>query len=221
MLKAVLFDMDGVIVDTEPLHRKAYYSMFDDFNIEVSEELFQTFTGKSTQHVCETLIDKFGLKNQPQELINVKRKFFKHLFDNDPNFDLIPGVLDLIKNLYQNNITLILASSASMNTINWVFEKFELTPYFTDKISGASLKESKPHPEIFEIAAKLAKAQKSECIVIEDSTSGLKAAHAAEIYAVAYRSKNSRNQDYSLAKTVISDFSEIDAKKLNGLIAKH
>ncbi len=54
-LKAVLFDMDGVIVDTEPLHRKAYFKMFEDFGIEVSEELYTSFTGASTKKVCSTL----------------------------------------------------------------------------------------------------------------------------------------------------------------------
>ena len=59
-LKAVLFDMDGVIVDTEPLHRKAYYKMFDDFGIDVSEELYTSFTGASTKKVCTTLVEKFN-----------------------------------------------------------------------------------------------------------------------------------------------------------------
>lgn len=67
-LKAVLFDMDGVIVDTEPLHRKAYFKMFDEFGINVSEELFTSFTGKATLSVCQELITLFNLNYTPQEL---------------------------------------------------------------------------------------------------------------------------------------------------------
>jgi len=67
-LKAVLFDMDGVIVDTEPLHRKAYYNMFDDLKIEVSEEIYTSFTGASTKKVCETLITEYQLEKNHEEL---------------------------------------------------------------------------------------------------------------------------------------------------------
>ncbi|AQX49294.1 HAD family hydrolase [Elizabethkingia anophelis] len=208
-LKAVLFDMDGVIVDTEPLHRKAYFKMFDEFGINVSEELFTSFTGKTTQSVCQELISRFNLNYTPQELTDKKRINFKYLFDTDPDFDLIPGVRNLIENYHQHDVKMILASSASMNTINWVFERFDLEKYFAGKISGADLKQSKPHPEIFELAAGISGEEKNNCIVIEDSTNGIQAAYAADIFCVAYKSEHSKNQKYDKAQKVISDYSEI------------
>ena len=153
MLKAVLFDMDGVIVDTEPLHHKAYYKMFSDFNLEVSHALYQSFTGQSTLNICKQLCEQFKLKVTPNDLVESKRKHFKTLFFNDPSLQLIDGVLDVIKDYYNNGLTLVLASSASMLTINNVFTRFDLDPYFVAKLSGADLKASKPHPEIFEKAA--------------------------------------------------------------------
>ena len=208
-LKAVLFDMDGVIVDTEPLHRKAYFKMFDEFGINVSEELFTSFTGKTTLSVCQELISLFNLNHTPQELTDKKRINFKYLFDNDPDFDLIPGVRNLIENYHQNGIKMILASSASMNTINWVFERFDLEKYFAGKISGADLKQSKPHPEIFELAAEMSGEDKNSCIVIEDSTNGIQAAYSADIFCVAYKSIHSENQKYDKAQKIISDYNEI------------
>ncbi|MYY26446.1 HAD family hydrolase [Elizabethkingia anophelis] len=208
-LKSVLFDMDGVIVDTEPLHRKAYFKMFDEFGINVSEELFTSFTGKTTQSVCQELISRFNLNYTPQELTDKKRINFKYLFDTDPDFDLIPGVRNLIENYHQHDVKMILASSASMNTINWVFERFDLEKYFAGKISGADLKQSKPHPEIFELAAGISGEEKNNCIVIEDSTNGIQAAYAADIFCVAYKSEHSKNQKYDKAQKVISDYSEI------------
>jgi len=68
MLKAVIFDMDGVIVDSEPLHHKAYQKMFDDFSLEVSNKLYESFTGQSTQAICETLCDLFNLKGKDEYL---------------------------------------------------------------------------------------------------------------------------------------------------------
>lgn len=207
--KAALFDMDGVIVDTEPLHRKAYFEMFKHYDLKVSDELYHSFTGNATLKVCQDLIRHFGMDCDPQELIDKKRERFKHLFDTDDEFDLIPGVRKLIENYHQNDIKMVLASSASRNTINWVFDRFDLNDFFIGKLSGAELTASKPHPEIFELAAKKAEEPIENCIVIEDSTNGIKAAHAAGIYCVAYQSQHSKDQNYDLAQKVISDYEEI------------
>ncbi|MGB1309400.1 MAG: HAD family hydrolase, partial [Oceanihabitans sp.] len=172
MLKAILFDMDGVIVDTEPLHQKAYYAMFNDYNLNISDAMYQSFTGQSTINICKKLCANFNLDADPNALVARKRFHFKDLFFNDPSLGLIDGVLDLIKDYFQNGLTLVLASSASMLTINNVFTRFDLDQYFTAKLSGADLKASKPHPEIFIKAAEASGFNRNECIVIEDSTNG-------------------------------------------------
>lgn len=214
-LKAVLFDMDGVIVDTEPLHRKAYFKTFKDLGIEVSEDLYTSFTGASTKRVAETLINTFNLNQTYEEIAKTKRDYFKDYFYNDEEFDLIPGVKDLIQHYYENGIKLILASSATMTTIGMVFEKFELEKYFSGKISGAELKESKPHPEVFLLAAEMANEPVENCMVIEDSTNGILAAHRAKIFCAAFRSPHSKNQDYTMADTVVSDYEELQLDKIS------
>ena len=214
MLKAVLFDMDGVIVDTEPLHRKAYYMMFDDINIVVSEELFTSFTGQATLNICEQLCDTFNLEEAPNDLVLAKRRHFKYLFENDKDLQLLDGVLDLIQDYFKNGLTLVLASSASMPNINRIFERFDLNQYFMAKLSGADLKASKPHPEIFIRAAEAAGNDRSECMVIEDSTNGMKAANSAGIFCVGYKSEHSVNQDYSFADLTIQTFDEITFSKI-------
>ncbi|QHI35312.1 Beta-phosphoglucomutase [Kordia antarctica] len=214
MLKGVLFDMDGVIVDTEPLHQKAYHLMFNDVEIEVSPELYQSFTGQSTLNICKRLCDRFSLTERPETLVQLKRKHFKYIFENDPSLQLIDGVLDIIKEYHEKELKLVLASSASMMTINNIFDRFNLNQYFIAKFSGADLKQSKPHPEIFEKAAFATGYERSECMVIEDSTNGIKAANAAKIFCVGYDSVHSKNQDYSIANMVISDFGEIRHAKI-------
>lgn len=214
MLKAILFDMDGVIVDTEPLHSKAYHLMFNAVGINVSNEMYQSFTGQSTISICRTLCNHFKLTKTPETLVALKRKFFKSIFETDRDLHLIDGVLDLIKDYSRNELTLVLASSASMTTINNVFSRFDLDKYFVAKLSGADLKASKPHPEIFIKAAEASTFKKSECIVIEDSTNGISAAHSAKIYCVGFKSPHSKNQDYSKANLVISDFREIKYEKI-------
>lgn len=209
MLKAVLFDMDGVIVDTEPLHRKAYFKMFSDVNIDLDEALYASFTGQSTINICKRLVNHFQLEEAPEYLVQVKRKHFKYLFENDTDLTLIEGVLDRIKDYHQNGLKLVVASSASMPNINRIFDRFDLNAYFIGKFSGADLKQSKPHPEIFIKAAEHTQFLKSECVVIEDSTNGIKAAHAAGIFCVGFKSEHSTGQDYSLANIVVSSFEEL------------
>lgn len=217
MLKAVLFDMDGVIVDTEPLHRKAYFKMFEDVNIDVNEAMYNSFTGQATLPICRTLCQHFELSDTPENLVSLKRKHFKYLFENDLDLDLLEGVRELIQDYHSNGLTLVLASSASMPNINRIFDRFDLNQYFKAKISGADLKASKPHPEIFLKAAELAEEHTNNCMVIEDSTNGIEAAKAANIYCVGFKSPHSTNQDYSKADKVIGSFDEIAFSKLNGL----
>ncbi len=215
MLKAVLFDMDGVIVDTEPLHRKAYFRMFEEVNINVSETLYDSFTGQATLPICRTLCEYFSISDTPENLVSIKRKHFKNIFENDNELSLLSGVHELIKDYHSNGLTLVLASSASMPNINRIFERFDLDKFFKAKISGADLRASKPHPEIFLKAAELAEEHTEHCMVIEDSTNGIAAAKAANIYCVGFKSPHSVNQDYSKADRVITRFDEILFSKLS------
>ena len=212
--KAVIFDMDGVIVDSEPLHQKAYRMMFKEFELTVSDDLYASFTGMATLPICEKLCEVFSLDFSPQQLVNRKRVYFKELFDQGQTLQLIEGVLDLIQHYKKNEIALVLASSASMLNIDRIFKKFELDLYFKAKISGAELKASKPHPEIFEIAAKLSGFKKEECMVIEDATNGIQAAKAAGIFCVAYDGNPSKKQDFSKADLVVQSFEAIRLEKL-------
>ncbi|MAZ73673.1 MAG: ABC transporter ATP-binding protein [Flavobacteriaceae bacterium] len=214
MLKAVLFDMDGVIVDTEPLHRKAYFMMFNDMNIHVTEEMYTGFTGQATLNICKELVDHFQLSEAPEILVKCKRKHFKELFDTDDTLQLLDGVLDLIKDYHNNGLTLVLASSASMPNINRIFERFDLDQYFVAKLSGADLEKSKPHPEIFIKAAEAAGQPREHCMVIEDSANGIKAANDAGIFVAGYDSKHSTDQDYSNADMVVKSFQELAYAKV-------
>lgn len=218
MLKAVIFDMDGVIIDSEPLHHKAYYDMFNEVDIKVSKEFYESFTGQSTINICKRLCDHFSLIESPETLVGIKRKHYKQFFESNSDLTLIDGVLDLIKEYHSNGLTLVLASSAAMTSINQIFERFELEQYFVAKLSGGDLKQSKPHPEIFINAVQASGYSKNECIVIEDSTNGIEAAKGAGVFCVGFDSFHSKNQDYSKADLVIKDFNEIRFNKISTVL---
>jgi hypothetical protein len=217
MIQTVIFDMDGVIVDTEPVHRYAYFQHFSELNIEVSEELFTSFTGNSTRNVFQSVNSIFNLNADVEELILRKRTIFNDAFDHKEDLELLEGVEKLIKNLHENGVELILASSASKVTIDRVFRRFGLHPYFSNIVSGEDFPKSKPHPAIFEFAASLSKAPKENCIVIEDSTNGVLAAKSAGIYCVGYNSIHSKLQDLSKADLIINHFNELDYQAIANL----
>ena len=212
MIQTVIFDMDGVIVDTEPVHHYAYFQHFQQLNIEVSDELYRTFTGNSTRNVFQKIKEMFNLPHEVEDLIQTKRSLFNNAFDTKEDLYLIDGVEDLIKDLHQNGIQLIVASSASKVTIDRVFNRFNLNQYFTHKVSGEDFPKSKPHPAIFEHAASLSIAPKENCIVIEDSTNGVEAAVAANIFCVGYDSLHSKDQDLSKSNVLIKHFNELNAE---------
>jgi HAD superfamily hydrolase (TIGR01509 family) len=217
MVQTVIFDMDGVIVDTEPVHHYAYFQHFQQLNIEVSDELYRTYTGNSTRNVFQKIKAQFNLSHEVEDLIQTKRSIFNDAFDTKEDLYLIEGVEDLIKDLHANGIQLILASSASKVTIDRVFNRFNLNQYFTHKVSGEDFPKSKPHPAIFEHAASLSIAPKENCIVIEDSTNGIEASVAANIYCVGYDSLHSKDQDLSKANILVKHFKDLNAKIIKNL----
>lgn len=209
--------MDGVIVDTEPVHHFAYKQHFKELNIDVSEEMYASFTGNSTKNIYERLKNTYYISADVKDLVETKRDLFNNAFDNKEDLYLLDGVLDLIRELHCKGMQLILASSSAKVTIDRIFDRFDLHQYFTHKVSGEDFPQSKPHPAIFIEAARLAQTPINECVVIEDSTNGIKASNAAGIYCIGYESANSKLQDYTLADKVIKHFNELNYEKIKNI----
>ncbi len=210
--------MDGVIVDTEPVHHYAYLQHFKALNIDVSPELYASFTGNSTKNIYEKLKAQFHLSEDVQELVETKRLLFNDAFDSKEDLYLLDGVLNLIQDLHNNGMQLVLGSSSAKVTIDRIFTRFDLHQYFSHIVSGEDFPQSKPHPAIFQYAAQISNTDVRNCIVIEDSTNGVLAANAAGIYCVGYDSVNSKMQDYSTADKVISHFSELNFDLIRNIV---
>ena len=217
MIQTVIFDMDGVIVDTEPVHHYAYLKHFDQLAIDVSPEMYASFTGNSTKKIYERLKANYDLKEEVPFLVETKRNLFNGAFDAKEDLYLLEGVEDLIKDLHRNGMQLVLASSSARVTIERIFNRFKLHQYFSHIVSGEDFPQSKPNPAIFIEAAALAKTPREKCIVIEDSTNGIKAANAAGIYCIGYDSYHSKMQDLSTADKVISHFDELDFEMIRNI----
>ncbi|HEX8330537.1 MAG TPA: HAD-IA family hydrolase [Hymenobacter sp.] len=214
MIRTVIFDMDGVIIDTEPLHHHAFFSVFAELGLNITQEEYATFLGGSTRNVFQGLKEKYHLTQDVETLLLRKRELFNKAFDEDAGLDLLPGVRQLIEDLRAHDVQLVVASSASKATIQRVFDRFDLKPYFAHVVSGEDFERSKPDPAIFLHAAAAAETPVTECIVIEDAANGVAAAKAAGIYCVAYASPHSAGQDLHQADGIIQDFAELTAESI-------
>lgn len=201
--------MDGVIVDTEPVHHYAYYQHFNALNIDVTPDMYAGFTGQSTKNTYEKLKKQFNLADEVGDMVERKRELFNAAFDDTSDLFLLDGVERLVQSLHLEGFQLVLASSSAKVTIERIFQRFQLHQYFTHTVSGEDFPMSKPHPAIFIHAAELSGTPREQCIVIEDSTNGIRAAVDAGIYCVGYKSVHSKGQDLTLANKVISHFDEL------------
>ncbi|MHA3787947.1 HAD family hydrolase [Flavobacterium hauense] len=209
MIKAVIFDMDGVVVNTEPIGYRANQELYKSLNITVPDDIYGTFIGNSDKMIVQKLKDLYPIELTHKELLDEKYNYYFNAFDTAEDLAMLPGVKDLIVDLYNNGIKLLLASSASNRKIEKVFTRFGLHQYFDHAISGEDFEESKPNPAIFLEAVAKSGFSKEECIIIEDSTNGIKAAKAAGVFCIGYNSGQTMGQDTSLADMVITDFNQL------------
>jgi len=217
MIKAVIFDMDGVVVDTEPLSHRANKKFYESLGIDVTDDVYSTFIGNSDKNIIQKIKNIYGVDADEAVLVDQCLDYYCQEFDTDETLQLMPGLKDLVIDLYNNGTTILLASSSSKIKIERVFNRFGLNQYFKTKISGQDFEFSKPHPAIFLEAVAQSGFTAEECIVIEDSTNGIKAAKAAGIFCIGYKSEEHSLQDTSQADMVIADFSELSYGKIKNI----
>jgi HAD superfamily hydrolase (TIGR01509 family) len=219
MIETVIFDMDGVIIDSEPIHQEIQQTLFQQYNISITPGEYHTFIGRSSKNMWQELIEKHSLSVSVDEVLNNDKVLYHERLRNETALRPIPGIRELLNLLDKKGVTMVLASSSSMQSIELVLELLNLTGFFKYKISGANLIYSKPHPEIFEVAANMSNTVSSGCLVIEDSNHGVTAAKRANMKCVGYSNPNSGNQDLSQADLIIDDFYKLtweDIQQLDG-----
>lgn len=213
MLKAVIFDMDGVLVDTEPLHARAAVLTMKNFQVDITTEYCYRFIGSTTIHMLNTIIEEYNLPFTEEQLY-VSYTENLHRLVKEEGYISIPYVEDLIKDLYKKGIKLAIASSSTMNQIEAVTKHLKIKKFFDKLVSGTNVPNPKPAPDIFLETAKKLGIDKDECLIIEDSMNGTLAAAAAGISCIGFINENSGKQDLSKASVLIESFENIDATYL-------
>ena len=187
MLKTIIFDMDGVIIDSEPQHAKAAVRTFKELGADVDIEYCYSFIGSSTKKMAETAIKDFSLDISTDELIEKLNKTKKEMHEKE-GYIAVPGVIELIKRLYRDGIQLAIASSSSPKEIETVVKKLGIKKYFEKLVSASQVKHPKPAPDTFLLALEKLGASLEDTVIIEDSENGLKAAKECNVTCIGFSS---------------------------------
>ena len=207
-IEAVIFDMDGVLADSEPLYHLSMNQVLQAHGHSLTDEDNRIILGTTVTHTWQWLKDRFGLDGRLEDWIGVyDRVILKNLKENvEPS----PGLYDLLDSLKTRGLRIGLASSSQANWVDTVLTTLDVKDRFSVVVSGDMVTNGKPAPEIFLKAAGELGAEPSRCLVFEDSPHGIQAGKAAGMTVVAVLTDLTRDLDLSLADRRIESLLDFD-----------
>jgi len=207
MIKAVIFDMDGVIVDSERCWQENQIVRMREIIPQITDKDLAKFIGSNLKDIYRLLQDNYNFEMSFDEFFKIVDNIATDIYTNKAN--MIPGCIELIERLNQK-YPLAIASSSPVRWIGMVVDRFSLKKYFNEIVSFENINgKGKPAPDIFLHTAKLLGAATDECAVIEDSNKGVLAAKNAGMLCIAFNEKHN-TQDLSEADIMIDDFNKVD-----------
>lgn len=210
-IRALIFDMDGVIVDSEPLHLIAYQQFFNEFNIQYTAEHNQEFLGCKDVAMAKTLIERHALPHTPESMVRAKESILLRLLKEEAVAR--PGLKDILDRAKALAIPMAIASSATIPTINLVVDRLNIRHYFQMLTSGDEVKNGKPAPDVFLLAAERLNIQPGNCLVIEDTLNGIRAAKAAGMMCIAIPCNETLHQDHSEADVRMTSLTDVQFER--------
>ncbi len=215
MLKAVIFDMDGVLVDSEAIFYEADKVLLESLGKEFDKEYYKQFVGTTCEYMWKKIIKDYDLHLSVEYMDLEGRRIVSELLTKYGGFPDVPFAADFVKRLAGEDIKLAIASSSSKASIERNMDKMGIRNLFDIIVSGEEMERPKPYPDVFLAAAKMLDVKPFECIVIEDSHNGVLAAKAADMACIGYVNENSGNQDLSQADLLLLSFESADLKLLS------
>jgi beta-phosphoglucomutase-like phosphatase (HAD superfamily) len=207
--QAVIFDLDGVIVDTEPLNKQCLREFLIDLGAKDPQPLSVNLQGLNSKAYWTALKTGYNLSQPLEELMVRWRETYLSFLAALDEIPIIPGIPELIDFLVSANYLLAIASAANAARIKLTLDKIKLEHSFSVIVDGDSYENSKPAPDCFLLAARRLSVSPEECIVIEDSTNGVGAAKAANMRCIGYAGSDHNDDDLSQADVIIKDFKSL------------
>ncbi len=214
-MTAVIFDMNGVIIDDERIHQQSWKVYCKNHGFHITEEEFKKKVfGRTEKDTFEYLYNRKISKKELEEFSNERVDTAIEIFK--PVMKMTPGLKKLLKLLSDNNIPMAVATSSRPRYVHFIMESFNIRPFFKVILTAEDIVKGKPDPEIYQKSAEKLGVSPHECVVIEDTLSGITSAKAAEMKVIGIATTHSK-EELKSANKVVDSFNEITLSFLNFL----
>lgn len=183
MIKAIIFEMDGLMIDSERITFEGYQYVLAQNGLTISLDFYKTLLGKPLMGIFEQLYNEYGEDFNVENTIKEVHQYMANLFEND-GVPLKKGLIELLKYLKEHNYKTIVATSSQRYRVNHILQLAGLNSYFDDSICGDEVAKGKPNPEVFLKSCEKLGIKPNEALVLEDSEAGIKAAYLAGIKVI-------------------------------------
>ncbi len=211
MKKAVIFDMDGVLVDNHEIHIEAFNIFGTRYNLSVTDEEFSKFPGRGNDDILSILFKRKIEGEELERLSSEKEKIYREIYSE--RIKPLDGLIDLLGQLKDRGVKCAVGSSGITENVDFVLEKCGIKDYFDFIANGDMVKKAKPDPEVFLLAANLLGVAPEDCVVFEDSFAGIKAARNANMKVIAVATTFPR-EEHSDFDALIDNFTQISVDSI-------
>ncbi|GAB3779386.1 HAD family hydrolase [Spirosoma horti] len=217
-MKAVIFDMDGVIVDTNPHHRIAWREYYQRYGKTLSDADFvQYVSGKHNNDILSHLFAGKALTtDESKQLAHEKEALFRELYSKD--ITPVIGLIPFLQSLKDANILTAVATSAPVENLDFVMDALNLRPYFDVLLNESLVNHPKPDPEIYQKAMEMLGVDPADSIIFEDSMTGIQAAKASGASVIGMATTQSPDELRPFVDDVVADFSQMTLDRLKKLV---
>lgn len=219
MLEAIIFDMDGVLVDSEYTYFQSKSQILSEAGHEVEDSYHFQFMGTTSDYMWEKMKQEFSLPLSVAEYIQQMTALRQAMIKRD-GIRVIPHVQEFVKGLSQAGLKLAVASSSSLAEIKVNLAEIGLSEYFSEVVSTEEVEHSKPAPDVYLAAAERIGIMPENCLGIEDTKNGTGAVRNAGMVCVGFANPAFPKQDLAFADRVVSSFFELDADSLTKIYQK-
>ncbi len=205
--QAIIFDMDGTLIDSELHWHSAELSFLNKFNIELTPEHTMKMTGRSLRESVAMVKDEYRLSETVDELLEAKNKASESIYVHQAQ--AMPGALELLKCAKASGLRLAIASGSSLERIKMIVDRLGWGDYFDELVSTDHVNYiGKPDPAIYRYTVEKLGLQPSDCVVLEDSVNGVRSAKGAGVPCVAIIEPRWSKGDYSEAQLQVSSLAD-------------
>ena len=211
MIKAIIFDMDGLMIDSERVTFECYQERLKDMNLTMDEEFYKTLLGKPIKGIYQRFYDVYGNYFPIENVIQDVHQLIAEHFETE-GVPVKKGLVELLHYLKDNNYKTIVATSSNRDRVDKILAQAKITEFFDDSICGDEVTKGKPNPEVFLKSCQKLGVNVDEAIVLEDSEAGIQASYDANIKVICIPDMKYPEKQYE-EKTfkILKDLTEVTA----------